>query len=87
MKKEAPAPIARAGEVITCENGHPIYEMTTDVFLDNTVFPSQVKPANPLVDEPFVHDEINIPCPECGAAFSMTNKHGGVRFHFSDGYR
>lgn len=81
---------ATAGELVTCENGHPMYRMTRDVA------PGE-PPLNPELFEP-VADAIpklrrytlayhSERCSCGGTWVRAVPAKGGVEFHFHDGWR
>ena len=59
-------PIVREGEIIACENGHKLYRITRDVFLNETILPSQFERIDEKAQEPGYFIGI-LPCPHCGA--------------------
>ncbi|MGQ9370402.1 hypothetical protein [Azospirillum sp. ST 5-10] len=74
------APYARAGEVVTCTNGHPICEFAEDAALLDGQRPGHLtgwRQPEPLFGGP-------IPtCAVCGAEFYR----GPGVFHFAEGWR
>lgn len=78
---------ADAGEFITCENGHEVFEVLEPLYLDNTIRDEQVGPATAdSVPLELRHEDPPHVCPICNASFSKRIG-GGIRFHFPDGYR
>lgn len=73
----------REGEIVTCENGHELYEITRDVERFERVSAVQFSPVSIGVPEP-VNGEPIPDCPLCGARFHDSET---SRFHFKEGWR
>ena len=72
---------ANKGDVVTCENGHPICEFTMDVYSGEPQrLPEQL--GSWRQEEPHI-GQVPVPvCEKCGAMFT-----NGIAFHFQDGWR
>ena len=74
-------PYARAGETITCTEGHPIADFVNTVYLGD-MQDVEKDIGNWRQEKPFV-GQIPLPvCAICGANFT-----GGSVYHFADGWR
>lgn len=78
--------IARAGEVVTCENGHEICDVARDIFLHDHVSPSQFTNWR---NQPAPQPGENIrPCHECGADYiSAPGRFGGHKLRVAGEWR
>lgn len=72
------------GAIVTCENGHSIYEMTRDCFSHTRQLASQFKSINQNIGDPISGTKINEKCPDCGAAFTRQQFSGVRQFHFEE---
>lgn len=78
---------ASKGEVVTCENGHEICELSRDVFVDDPIIVEQFE--NWRNQEPPKPYEIIKPCQTCGARFIDTAQYpyGGSWLHINEEWR
>jgi hypothetical protein len=77
-------PHIRKGDVVTCENGHPLYEAIRDIYRQKIVQASAFRGVG-NIPSPAGNDPMR-PCPICGAEFHR--EHGGkLQLHFADGWR
>jgi hypothetical protein len=80
---------ATNGELVLCENGHPIAHFTKNVDWGGPMqFDGEI---NLDLDfcyntKPPLYGDTDVHCDECGALFFMGTK-GEMHFHFIDGWR
>ena len=78
---------ASEGEVVTCENGHEICELSRNIFVDDRIMVEQF--VNWSNQEPPEPHEVIKPCQTCGARFIDTAEHpyGGSWLHINGQWR
>ena len=71
--------LPKTGDVILCENNHPLYRFMVDINLDDRVLPEQLERLDERLPEHPTSGE-NIPdCPECGARWYLrTTRYDGA---------
>jgi len=75
-------PYAKAGEQVTCENGHPICTIATDIYQGQMFDPASLRDwvqKTPIIGTSFDM----LACVHCGAAWVRSN----YIMHFADGWR
>lgn len=77
--------IAKEGELVTCENGHPICTVAEDIHTETVVDRSQFRDwtwdYSPEYATPIP------PCPQCGKLFIRTNLWFGNDLHVGNEWR
>ncbi|MEQ8394999.1 hypothetical protein [Thalassobaculum sp.] len=60
--------MVRAGHIVTCENGHPLYRVAVDIYAvpDSCPRSDDLERIDPEAQEPVKHLMIR-PCPHCKA--------------------
>jgi len=77
---------ASKGEVVTCENGHEICELSKDVFVDDLIMVEQFE--NWRNQKPPMPCEVITPCQTCGARYLMSEiPFGGSWLHINGQWR
>lgn len=76
---------ARAGEIVTCINGHALYRMVEDVNDGGIFFSGRFEVVDGQAPKPVPYQMI-VECPRCAAPWADWMP-GVVRIHFSDGWR
>jgi len=74
IRSDAPV-LAHAGEILVCENDHPLYRLRTDI---GPVNPSDKSPFEPAAPEIAEQDPqtVNPDCPVCGASWIRSGPNG-----------
>lgn len=76
--------IAKAGETVTCESGHPICDAAEDIFQDTVASVRQF--TNWRIAPPQDGTTIES-CPECGARYIRVGPDLGLQLHIAGGWR
>jgi hypothetical protein len=81
-----PTRYAKAGEIVTCLNGHEICTVAKDIFVFDLISVSQFKNWRHQ-PQPVPHDTIKS-CTTCGAPYvSSEMPYGGTRLHIDGEWR
>ena len=77
---------ARKGETVTCIKGHPICDISRDLFYGEPRHASQF--VNWRQPEPEITQSVSeIRCKECRGIWIRGNTRDGYQFHFAEGWR
>lgn len=75
----------KAGDIVTCQNGHELYRFTADAVPCSVIMPT-VDPVMDGLAAP-VEGEAMSPCPKCGGRWFRHDAPGAFQMHFADGWR
>lgn len=78
--------VVRAGEFISCENGHNIYRITHDARSMDVMLASYFEPCEG-VEKPKVGDSVKTKCPFCGARVFIEGPWNGYLPHVNGEWR
>jgi hypothetical protein len=77
---------AKAGEIVTCLNGHEICDVAKDIFVADLISINQFENWRHQ-PQPVPHDTIK-PCMTCGAPYIKSDMpYGGTRLHINGKWR
>lgn len=85
----AEKPYAVEDDIITCERGHPLYRLVSDVFKGAPLRAVEVERLDPRVEIPMRRSIIRGVC-HCGARWIGAPRDGEIgvnRIHFEEGWR
>lgn len=77
-------PIGRAGESVTCENGHEVMRVLRDLHRGTQIRAGDFESVRD--DYEIVRGTLIAPC-SCGKRVVRWSPSGGVQIHFADGWR
>ena len=87
-QSEAPKLWAKAGESVTCIKGHPICDISRDIYVRDGKGRQGSDFTNWQQPEPDTSVPVaKIRCTQCRGVWVRGNPRDGFQFHFADGWR